>query len=308
MSLSLAIAAFSLSTPNFEAGWAYAAAHKSDAVVIMQGGKVVFERGQVATSHMLASGSKSFCGIAAACLVKDGLLKGFDERVSDTLTEWRSNSIKAAITYRQLLSLSSGLVVSAPREFQSCPSEADLLATPLIGEPGKQFKYGPRAFNIFSLAMERKLKGEKMHVYLERKVFRPLGIEVSWANVNAEGRVQFAGGGSCSPRDWAKFGEFVRTGGRINGQAICDEATLGETGTHQGAGASYGLSWWLSPDADARTGSGPATSFKGFKVAAGAGKQYLYILPELDTVIVRVGPLVNDFQGAEFLRALYGRS
>lgn len=307
------IAAITVGTaPDFEAGWRYAAAHQTDAVVVLQEGKVVFERGRTAgmTSrpHLLASGSKTFCGVAAACLIKDGLLKSFDEKVSDTLYEWRGDSGKAAITYRQLLSLSSGIETSSPGENVRCPTEAELLATPLMGDPGAKFAYGPRAFNLFSLAMERKLKGEKLQAFLDRRVFGPLGIRVTWGNTNAEGRVQFAGGARCSPLDWAKFGEFVRLGGKIDGRGVCDERALAESGVPQGPGRAYGLSWWLSPEASPRNGGGPASSFKGFRAAAGMGKQLMMILPEIDTVVVRVGPLVSDFSGGEFLRAIFGRS
>src|SRR5204862_4336450 len=47
-------------------------------------------------------------GIAAMAAVEDGLLT-LDEKVADTITEWKGDPRKGQITIRQLLTLSSGL-------------------------------------------------------------------------------------------------------------------------------------------------------------------------------------------------------
>jgi CubicO group peptidase (beta-lactamase class C family) len=56
----------------------------------------------------LASGTKSFAGVLAAAAQEDKILK-LDERVSETITEWKSDKEKSKITIRQLLTLTSGL-------------------------------------------------------------------------------------------------------------------------------------------------------------------------------------------------------
>ncbi len=82
-------------------------------VLIMKGDKVVFEEYQNGHSAdkpwMLASGTKSFSGVMLAAAIEDGLVTSFDEKVSDTITEWKSDPRKARITIRQLLSLTSGI-------------------------------------------------------------------------------------------------------------------------------------------------------------------------------------------------------
>src|SRR5438067_387502 len=82
-------------------------------VLVLKGDRVVFEdyqNGHAADEPwMLASGTKSFTGVMLATAIEDKLVSGFDEKVSDTITEWKTDARKSKITLRQLLSLTSGL-------------------------------------------------------------------------------------------------------------------------------------------------------------------------------------------------------
>ncbi|MFM7561474.1 MAG: serine hydrolase domain-containing protein, partial [Planctomycetota bacterium] len=90
----------------------YSHSQHGTGVLVMVRGEVVFEDyapGWTADKpHLLASGTKSFCGVMAACAVHDGLLT-LDEKVAETLTEWKDDPRKSKVTIRQLLSLSSGI-------------------------------------------------------------------------------------------------------------------------------------------------------------------------------------------------------
>ena len=97
---------------HFQQAGKYSKQHQGEALLVMQGGKVLFEdyaQGWNAQRpHLLASGTKSFTGVAAMIAVQQGLIT-LDEKASDTLTEWKSDPRKSQITVRQLLNLSSGL-------------------------------------------------------------------------------------------------------------------------------------------------------------------------------------------------------
>ena len=81
-------------------------------LVVMHQGKVILEDytngGKKERFMMLASGSKSFNGIVALAAIEDGIIT-LDEKVSDSLTEWKEDPLKSLITYRHLLTLTSGL-------------------------------------------------------------------------------------------------------------------------------------------------------------------------------------------------------
>lgn len=97
---------------SFSAAAKYSAERGGVSFLVMQEGRVVAEDypngGNANRARELASGTKSFSGVMAACAVQDGLM-AWDDRVSDVITEWKSDPRRSQITVRQLLSLSSGI-------------------------------------------------------------------------------------------------------------------------------------------------------------------------------------------------------
>src|SRR3546814_20829163 len=103
-------------------------------------------------------------------------------------------------------------------------------------------------------------------------------------------------------RDWSSdvcssdlIGEFVRSGGTLNGTPLIDPATLVELFRGSDANPHYGLTWWLpraSAAGDPVTRSAdivePADNLApDLVVAAGAGDQRLYVIPSRPLTIVR---------------------
>ena len=93
-------------TPDYLLAAEYSREQNGLSVLVMKGDKIVFEDYQNGHSanepNNLFSGTKSFSGVILAAAIEDGLVKGFDEKVSDTITEWRGDPQKAKITIRQL--------------------------------------------------------------------------------------------------------------------------------------------------------------------------------------------------------------
>ncbi|MCE2882240.1 MAG: beta-lactamase family protein [Planctomycetaceae bacterium] len=343
---------------------AYSLRHDGDFMLVMRGGEVLFEEGRAPytkrTPHALASGSKSFCGIAAALAVGDGLLD-LDERVSDTIQEWRDDPKRREITVRQLLSLAAGLEslgakIDNPRNAKAAgisDRAAASVAARLLAEPGSRFIYGPSSFYVFGELMKRKLRASgapdgDMADYLKRRIFTPLGIAPVVMRDETD-NPNFAGGVRLCAEDWARFGLFVLDGGRWNGMPLVDPKVLAEVLSPHGPNPRYGLSWWLlrggadganpedelapaiaaerlapeesdglvrrairerlasaardrAEDAQARASTLVEQPIDGF-MAAGKGKQRLYVLPAQGLVIVRFGLLTGSegFHDAEFL-------
>src|SRR5258708_24813149 len=91
---------------------AYSEKNRGFSMLVMQNGKTIFEHyangGGSDMRCKIFSGTKSFWGIAALCAARDGLLK-LDDRVADTITEWKSDPRKSQITIRQLLNQTDGI-------------------------------------------------------------------------------------------------------------------------------------------------------------------------------------------------------
>ncbi|MGH9900696.1 MAG: serine hydrolase domain-containing protein, partial [Pyrinomonadaceae bacterium] len=166
---------------RYESAADYSERTRGLSVLVMKGGRAVFEQYQnghaADTPHMLASGTKSFSGVMAAAAVADGLLK-LDEPVSQTVTEWKSDPRKSKVTIRQLLSLTGG--VEAGRVGRP-PAYAEAITFAPVADPGTKFEYGPAPFQIFGEVMRRKLAAKKETPldYLKRRVLDPIGLRVA---------------------------------------------------------------------------------------------------------------------------------
>lgn len=243
-------------------GFAQAAAYSTKlgghAVLIMLDGTVVFEQydngWRAERPHPLASGTKSFAGSVAAAAVEDGLIT-WDELVSDTITSWKADANKSAITVRHLLNLSSGLAPSEstlqggfgmlrpagraePDRSQLAEDRfAAALEVPTNHAPGTKFEYGPSHYYAFGAFLEAKLAARKASnptfpdstytQYMTRRVLEPVGLRFGPRGAAGDdaasgfwgkdkaGHLNLPGGAGLTAREWARYGEFIRLQGSV---------------------------------------------------------------------------------------------
>ncbi|MCC6758753.1 MAG: beta-lactamase family protein [Candidatus Omnitrophica bacterium] len=281
----------------------YSASEKGLAVYVLKNGELICEGysngGSSDRGNQLWSGTKSFNGIIAAAAVQDGLLN-LDELVSKTLPEWNNDPQKATITIRHLLSLTSGL----ERGRTGRPANYSIsAASSVIEPPGTKFIYSPTPFQVFGAVMKKKLSnsGRSPDVleYLQKRVLDPIGIKPTGWKLTNEGDPLMPHGSEFTAKDWAKFGEFIRAGGVINGKNIVDPQAFAELFRGSRANPGYGLSWWLVSLSGATDrlsesvdiGEHEAELPKDMVFAAGAGNQRLYIVPSQGLTIVRMAKL-----------------
>ncbi len=162
------------------------------------------------------------------------------------------------------------------------------------------------------------------------------------------GNPNLPGGGHLTALEWARFGEFVRLGGATRSadgslEPSFKEGSFEPCFAPSKANTHYGLTWWLlngeegdgaevadTPGASGRirerfgwmTGNDRATrqaaqieqvALDGKPVdavmAAGAGKQRLYLIPQLGLVVVRFAEMNQKGQSYDdgvFLKTLLG--
>jgi len=277
---------------------AYSAPRYGVTVLVLRDGKVLcqdFENGATAgEAFPIFSGTKSFNGIIAAAAVQDGLLT-LDEPVSRTISEWRSDPAKAAVTIRQLLQLTSGL---GSKAFPA-PDFAEAIAMPLNAAPGARFQYGAAPFQVFGELMRRKLvaagRPGDPTLYLKARILDPIGVHWSdWRRTPA-GDPMMDQGAVFTADQWALFGEFVRHQGVLNGHALVDPLTFAELFRGTSANPAYGVTWWLpkaTPAEDVVTarvdlGRYEAQLPADMVAAAGAGDQRLFVIPSCRLTVVR---------------------
>ncbi|MBI5801844.1 MAG: serine hydrolase [Verrucomicrobia bacterium] len=290
------VPAGSPSPSSFQLAADYLRSCNGHALLIYRDGQLVFEdylNGHMRDgAHRLASGTKSFVGVLAVMAVEDGLLK-LDEKVAETLAEWKGDARKSRVTIRQLLTLTSGI---AGGEIGDVPSykEAVRLAEAKF-PPGEKFQYGPVPFQCFGELLRRKLEPRKETVegYLHRRLLRPIGLTVATWRKDADGNPNLPSGALLTAREWAKFGLFVLNRGACDGKQLVSEKLLAECFQGTQAHPAYGLTFWLNAS-DERP--------RDLVMAAGAGKQKLYLVPSLKLLVVQFAEATRRFQEREFLR------
>ncbi|MCZ8353088.1 MAG: serine hydrolase [Cyclobacteriaceae bacterium] len=293
-------------------------------VVIFQGNIIIesYQNGGNADNlQLLGSGTKGFTGMIGAIAAYDGIIK-LDTPVVEVLTEWIGDSAKSKITYRHLLTMSSGL-----EELKDQTLWTDFLAAKVLYPAGSTFIYGPDP-NLFGLALQRKLGSEKVVDYMNRKLFQPLGIRVQWQGNFADGNPQLSGGAYVRANEWYKFGEFVRLTlqDQWTGPAILPKQQMMQVIQSSQAYPAYGFYWWLKePVADSVAikvnlinSNIHTTQIKpildenkipdDFMMCRGAYGQCLYVIPSRDLVVVRNAPASSTgfYKDVEFLTRLLG--
>jgi len=190
------------------------------------------------------------------------------------------------------------------------------------------------------------IQAKTFEEYAKLRIFEPLGIQIGrWGKDNA-GNVNIPGGMMLTARNWAKFGQFVLDKGSVkidsndsskaSSKTLLQEELLMQCFEPSNANKRYGLTWWLNGvDTDADGGiENPRTGGSGtlrdrlyqealnresdmdvredgaaLKVymAAGLGKQRLFIIPKHDLVVVRFAepsPQGAAFQNDEFMKPI----
>jgi CubicO group peptidase (beta-lactamase class C family) len=310
---------------NFKLAAEYSKQSRGHSVLVMQGDKIIFEdyqNGSTADSaYPIFSGTKSFAGIMAIAAQEDKLLK-LDEKVADTITEWKNDEGKSKITIRQLLSLTGGIDAGA---IGVVPTYSEAINYQVKYDAGTKFQYGPVPFQIFGEVMRRKLlpKKEDVYDYLKRRILDPIGLQVSfWRRL--DGQPLLPQGASLTAREWVKFGLLLKNGGKWNGKQLFPKKLLEECVVGTKANPAYGITFWLNNPG----GTGPGGGLRGRQgdneqigkdgiqsegakdlfMAAGALNQRLYVIPSLDLVIVRQGQ-GGEWDDREFLdRLILGKT
>jgi CubicO group peptidase (beta-lactamase class C family) len=292
------------------------------ALLVQEKGQIVFEEYtaplHAGQAYAIASGTKGFSGALALAAMDDGLLR-LDEAAVITLPEWEADAVKTQITIRDLLQLVSGLEPAPKKlwmqnDFQGNKNDV-ALSVPALTSPKKMFAYGPTGFYVFGEILRRKLQTASVPLgvvdYLNQRILQPIGSKIERWCLDASGNPDLSSGASMTARDWLRFGQLVLRRGLWNEKQILKADGFPMLFEGSEVNPAYGLGWWLNcpaPRAPMLKAQCPEGQFypggpADLAIAAGLGKQRMYVLPSLDRVIIRLG---NDspWSDAEFLRRL----
>ena len=185
----------------------------------------------------IASASKWYAAAVLMELVDEGKLR-LDDRASQYIPNWPPD--KAAITLRQLISHTSGIVADHPCLFDAGTTLAacvDRIARePLLFTPGAKFSYGNAAFQAAARMAER-ATGKSWSVLFTEELVRPL--DLGCTRVDGIGSVQnplVAGGVASCAADYVKFLKMFLNEGTYQGTRLLSAPAVAEMSRDQTMG------------------------------------------------------------------------
>lgn len=288
------------------------------AVIVMKNGRIVAERyaeGYHENTRFVSwSMAKSVTGVMIGMLVSDGRLR-LDETAP--VPAWqRPGDPRGEITLRQLLQMRSGLrhAEAISPIYQS--DEVRMLfldgrdnmaryaeEQPLESEPGRTFEYSTAtsviladlAARVLSPAPDPDSRRRAVADYLRTRLFEPAGMKSMLPEFDRAGTLV---GGSLihgTARDWARFGEFLRTKGSVKGAQIIPRQWIEFMVTPSPREKQYGAQIWLNRTPT--TGNPALFPDRGPKdlfACVGHLGQYVLVSPSLGLTVVRLGKTQDD--------------
>ena len=248
----------------------YAAAYQLAGLVVLQEGKIRLERyafGQNAGAKWTSfSVAKSLTSTLLGAAIKDGYITSVDEPVTKYIAGLRGSAYEG-VTIRQLLTMTSGVkwnedytdTTADVSRFYSAPLDPGMDATvsymrklPRESPPGTKWVYKTGETNLLGVLVAEATK-KPLAEYLSEKIWGPYGMEKdgSWIL----DRTSHEQAGCCfqaTLRDFARVGQFILDGARIDGRSIVadgwlEAATRKQIETNR-PGRGYGYQWWTNDD------------------------------------------------------------
>jgi CubicO group peptidase (beta-lactamase class C family) len=278
----------------------------TNAMLVIKGGKVVFEdyrnRSDDTTRFLSMSMAKTITSLLIGIALDQGKIASLDDRADTYVPELKGTGYDG-VTIRQMLQMRSGVDYAERYDFGANPSFAGrlheqaivlntmrfasgALETKRANEPGSTFNYSTLDTMVLGWVLEQ-ATGQKLEAFTQASLWQPLGAEADahWLadGPPGNGRALNGMGYNATLRDFGRLGLLMLHDGKrgetqvVPADWIKAATTMLPTGAPAGAGfPGYGLQIWQVDDEP------------GAYAAVGLAGQFIYVSPATDTVIVKL--------------------
>jgi len=261
-------------------------------IVVLHNGKLRLERyarGHSAAGRWVSfSIAKSLTSTLMGAAILDGAVASVDDPVTRYIPELRDSAYDG-VTVRQLLTMSTGAKWNEDYGdpgadvalFYSMPVDPGLDATVSYMKklrrevaPGTRWLYNTGETNLIGTVVERATKKE-LAAYASEKIWARYGMEqdAAWT-IDRSGHVHAGCCMQASTRDFARFGQFILDGARVDGAPTVADGWLDAATRKQadiGApGRGYGYQWWTADN-----GTFSALGIHGQQVLVDPGRRLI---------------------------------
>lgn len=236
----------------------------------------------------IKSASKSILNALTGIALEKGHLDSLDTPIRRYLPEYfegiAAGDARRDITVRHLVTMSSGLPSTSIRNYGAWVTSRDWVGYALDRElenaSGSYMTYSTGDSHLLAAVLTR-ATGRPLRDYAQQYLFKPVEMRVGGWDRDPQG-VYFGGNNlALSPRSLLNFGRLYLDGGRFNGVQVLPATWVAESWQPRFLNSSfnmrhdYGYLWWHT------TFAGRSTWF-----AWGYGGQFLFVVPELEAVVV----------------------
>ena len=232
----------------------------------------------------IKSASKSVISALVGIAIDKKILTGVRQPIGPFFPELGApaDGAKRAITLEDLLTMRAGLEGTSNRNYGAWVRSPNwvrfVLSRELLEPPGARMEYSTGNTHLLS-AILTKATGTSTWQFAQETLARPLGFSLAQWTRDPQG-IYFGGNEMVmTPRQMLAFGELYRNKGRVAGTQVVPENWVEESFRLRTRSRfndqGYGYGWW------SREFAGHETFF-----AWGYGGQYIFVVPELDLVVV----------------------
>ena len=268
-------------------------------LLVSRRGELVVERyyngARAPRAANIKSASKSMISALVGIAIERRLIPGVETPIATWFPQLAKDRdpVKQTITIEDLLTMRSGLESTSNRNYgawvQSRNWVQHALARPLLNPPGTQMQYSTGNTHLLSAILTAATKKSTWQ-FANETLAGPLGFTLARWPQDPQG-IYFGGNDMLmTPRQMLAFGQMYLARGRVRLRA---DASAGQVGERQVVPESwiersfitrgrspisdqeYGYGWWM------RELGGHRAYY-----AWGFGGQYIFVVPDLDLVVV----------------------
>lgn len=261
-----------------------------------------YDSSSITTSFSVA---KSFVSALIGIAIKEGYIDAVEDPITKYIPTLAQDPY-GNITIEHLLDMRSGIDYN-----ESYINPFGNVATSYYGlnlkkhskrqkkgiDPDQKFDYISLNTQLLAWVLEE-ATGNHVSDYLEAKIWKPLGMEypASWSIDSKKNRTEKA---FCClnarARDFAKFGRLYLHQGDWNGQEVISKEWI-KASLDFDKNSFYSYQWWCDPIA--------STEKEQDFYAQGILGQFIYVNPEKNTIIVRLGKKHGSVNWPNLFRAI----
>ncbi|MDX1618261.1 MAG: serine hydrolase [Balneolaceae bacterium] len=273
-------------------------------LLIQKGGVLIseqyFDGMSAGETANLKSASKSIVSLLVGIAIDKKIIQSVEQPIADFFPEI-SDSLKKKITVQDLLTMRSGLETTSFHNYGRWVTSDDwveyTLEQPMVDRPGSDMEYSTGTSHLLSVIIEKAAEMSTLD-FADKYLFGPLGIQPGDWQRDPQGYYFGGNNMALKPTDMVKIGQMVLNGGTYDGKRIVSEdwieASLATYTRSNYNPYDYGYMWWN------KMVGGHKAYF-----AWGYGGQYIFVIPQLDAVVVITSSLRNATQRRRYKRPIF---